>query len=197
MSTLIDFLPLIAFLISFKVAGIYVATSILSLMSALQLAYFRIKDGKFTPSKVWLFLTILFFSGLTLYFRDDAFIKWKVTIIYMAFSIFLIWNYFYGKNPFIKTLFNTIDSNMQEIPHHIITKLTLFWVLTNFSFAFVNIYVSYYFSLSTWVNFKVWGGMGTQLVMIIISLYFIFPYFPEETETETETASAAITKEDI
>ena len=38
------------------------------------------------------------------------------------------------------------------------------WVLFFLGMGVLNLYVAYNFSESTWVNFKMWGGLGLMLV---------------------------------
>jgi len=189
MSFFVDFFPLLSFFISYKFLGIYTATYILIATSALQLAYYRIRDGKFTSSKVWLFLAILAFGGMTVYFHNDLFLKWKVTIIYSAFALYLSINYFFSKKPFIEMFFQLIDKGMKPLPKSLISKLTFLWILTNVSLAIINIYIAYNYSQATWVNFKVWGSMGAQFSIMMLSLYFVFPFMTPEEESGTNISN--------
>ena len=98
-------------------AGIFWATGILMISSFIQLAIYRLKSGKFERSKILLFLAIMLFGGLTLLFHNDAFIKWKVTIVCLLFSLaFLLSPYFGSKTYLIKKLLSSSGENLSMVP---------------------------------------------------------------------------------
>ena len=47
------------------------------------------KHGKIPPMMIVTSLTVLFFGGLTIYFKDPTFIKVKATLINLAFALIL------------------------------------------------------------------------------------------------------------
>jgi intracellular septation protein len=46
-----------------------------------------------------------------------------------------------------------------------------------------NLYVAYNFSTDTWVNFKLFGGMGLMLVFVVAQALFLAPYIDEKKES--------------
>ena len=69
------------------------------------------------------FLMVLVFGTMTLVFHDDTFIKWKVTVIYMLFSIALLASQYIFKKPIIKQMLG------KEIilPDNVWSNLNLAW----------------------------------------------------------------------
>ena len=90
MKFLIDFLPTLIFFIVFKWVDIFAATA--ALMGATALQIVGLKLLRYPVEKcTWItlgFVTV--FGTLTLVFHDDAFIKWKVTIIYALFCHYFV-----------------------------------------------------------------------------------------------------------
>ncbi|HET6757449.1 MAG TPA: septation protein IspZ, partial [Burkholderiales bacterium] len=46
-----------------------------------------------------------------------------------------------------------------------------------------NLYVAYNFSTDTWVNFKLFGGMGLMLAFVLLQAVMLSKYI-EQKETE-------------
>jgi len=182
MNAIFEFLPLVLFLIVSKLADIYWATATLIGSSALHLMYFKVK-GQLIPKKTWmLFGMISVFGGLTIFFQNDAFIKWKVTIINLLFAIILIvGNYLFKKN-FIKELM----SEALTLPENVWNKMNLSWAGFFTFCALLNLYVAYNFEQATWVNFKVFGLLGLTFVFAILTILVVQKYLPEEQEENNQ-----------
>ena len=84
MQLLFDLLPVIAFFIAYKVAGIYVATGVLIVGVLAQTLYSWIRHKKVSPMLLTSAVLVLIFGGLTLLIHDATFIKWKPTIVSLA-----------------------------------------------------------------------------------------------------------------
>jgi intracellular septation protein len=81
MQLFIEYFPLFIFFIVNALADIYWATASLIVAAFIQIFYYVIKKEKI-PTKQWIiFSLIVVFGGLTIYLQNDAFLKWKVTII--------------------------------------------------------------------------------------------------------------------
>lgn len=184
MHILIDLFPIAFFFITYKFAGIYWATAVLILSSTIQLFIYRIQKGRFERNKVLLFLAILLFGGLTLFFHNPAFIKWKVTIVCTLFSLaFLLSPHVGQKHHLIKKLLTASGENFDKVPEKKWQFINQLWVFSYLIQAGANHYFAFYQPLQTWVNFKVWGLTGINLAMIILSMVFIAPYIDENNNT--------------
>jgi len=90
MHAFLEYIPLVIFFVIYSLIDIYWATASLIVTSALQIVYFVVKRQP-VPTKNWIFFAIIaVFGGLTIFLHDDAFIKWKVTIINLLFAATLI-----------------------------------------------------------------------------------------------------------
>ena len=169
MKLLIDFFPILLFFAAFKLYGIYVATTVAIVATVLQIAYLRFRHGKIEPMQ-WVSLgVIVLFGGATLLLHNEEFIKWKPTVLYWLMGgTLLIGQLFFRKN-FIKSLMGS----QLELPEHAWRVLN--WSWSGF-FAFMgilNLWVAFNFDTDTWVNFKLFGGMGLMLVFIVIQALYL------------------------
>ena len=103
------------------------------------------------------------FGSLTLYLRNEMFIKWKPAILYWIFGDILVYGNFAGRN-FIRMLLSKAEI---EMPGHAWGTLQNMWIGFFAAMGVVNLLVAYLCSTDTWVNFKLFGLMGLTLVFTI------------------------------
>jgi intracellular septation protein len=178
MHPILEFLPLVIFFAIYKIYGIYWATASLIITSALQIVYFLVKKQK-VPSKYWiLFVLITVLGGLTIFLQNDAFLKWKVTIINVFFALaLLISQQFFKKNLIKKFLGDALT-----LPENIWARLNTAWAIFFALCGILNIYVAYNFEQETWVNFKVFGLTGLMFIFVIGSIASLHKYLPKEND---------------
>jgi intracellular septation protein len=161
MQLLADYFPLLLFFVAFKWQGIYVATAVAIAASVVQLAYFGWRRK--ISAVHWLsFAIIVIFGGATLWLQDDYYIKWKPTVLYALFGLTLV----AGKVVFQRDLLALLLKDL-VLPRAVWTGLTWSWVGFFAAMAVANWYVAFHFSTDTWVNFKVWGGIGLFLLFAL------------------------------
>lgn len=176
MQLLADYLPLLLFFIAFKWQGIYVATAVAIVASVVQIAWLRWKRGRVAPIH-WLSLAIIgIFGGATLLLQDDTFIKLKPTVLYGLFGLVLA----VGRLGFGRNLISHLMQGV-TLPEGVWTRVTWSWVGFFAFMAILNLYVAFNFPLDTWVNFKVWGGMGLFLAFALLQGLFLARHMREET----------------
>ncbi len=150
-------------------APILLATATAILASIAQLIYLLVRRRKVEPM-FWISLAVIVvFGGLTLYFREGAFIKWKPTILYWIFAGILLYGNLTGKN-FMKRLLAKAELTMADRHWWLLQKL---WIGFFVVLGALNLLVAYTFSLETWVNFKLFGLMGLTLVFTIGVAFFL------------------------
>lgn len=176
MQLLADFFPLILFFIAFKWQGIFFATSVAIVASIAQIAFLRWKRGRVAAVN-WLSLAIiLVFGGATLILQDEAFIKWKPTVLYALFGVILAsGRLFFGRN-LISSLMAGIT-----LPQPIWSRLTWSWVGFFAFMGVANWYVAFHYPTETWVNFKVWGGIGLFAAFALAQGLLLARHVQEET----------------
>ena len=180
MHAFLEYIPLVIFFAVYSLVDIYWATASLIVTSALHIVYFIVKREP-VPTKNWIFFAIIaVFGDLTIFLHDDAFIKWKVTIINLVFATTLIIsNKFFNKN-----LLKNFLGEALTLPEIIWSKLNLSWALF-FSFcALLNLYIAFNFEQQTWVYFKVFGLTGLMFIFAIGSIMALYKHLPKDEEPE-------------
>jgi len=162
MKLLVDFFPIILFFVAFKVAGIYVATGIAIAATIVQLAWLRYSTGKIEPMQ-WVSLgVIVLFGGATIALHDETFIKWKPTILYWLMAGALAAGLVFRKN-----LLKSLMGSQMELPDDVWRVTNLSWIGFFAVMGVLNLWVAFHFDTDTWVNFKLFGGMGLMVLFIL------------------------------
>ena len=188
MHALFEYIPLVIFFVVNKFVDIYWASASLIASSALQILYYIIKKEK-VPTRNWIFFGLIaVFGGLTIFLHDEAFIKWKVTIINEFFAIALLVSYYLFKKNIIKQFL----SESINLPDPIWTKLNLAWALFFALCGVLNWYVAFNFDLETWVNFKVFGLTGLMFAFSIITILSLHKYMRDDNEDITNAIEDSI-----
>ncbi len=126
---------------------------------------------------LWVSLgVIVVFGGATLVLHDEKFIQWKLTVLYWLFAVVLIGaRYLFGKNLIAKMM-----ATQLSLPAAIWDKLNLAWGLFFVALGVANLYVVNHYTLSQWVNFKLFGTTGAMFVFIILQSLWLAKYLKEE-----------------
>jgi intracellular septation protein len=183
MQIFLEYFPLVIFFIVNAMAGIYWATGSLIVAAFVQIIYFKLKKEKISAKQWIIFALVVVFGSLTIYLQNDAFLKWKVTIINSFFAgALLVSNYFFKKNIIREFLGESLT-----LPENIWSRLNTAWALFFLFCAGLNYYVAFNFDLDTWVNFKVFGLTGLMFVFSLTSILLLYKYLPlEEDENDQE-----------
>jgi len=164
---LYEFLPVVLFFIAFKYYGIYVATIVGIVVTAVQLLLSTLIRKKLDKKQLITLIVFLFFGGMTLYFHNPIFVKWKPTVIFWIFGIVLFLSHFIGKKTLMQRMLEHVLEGKATLPKHIWGRLNMAWTVFFSVLGAINIYVAYTYSTDTWVNFKLYG---------ILSLLFLFSF---------------------
>lgn len=176
MKFLFDFFPVILFFVAYKVADIFVATGVAIAASIVQIGWLLLRGRKINNMQWMSLVIIVVFGGATLLLRDEAFIKWKPTVLYwLAGVVFL------GALAFRTNLVKAVMSEGIELPEPVWFKLAVAWGAFFLFKGTLNLWVAYTFSTDTWVNFKLFGGMGLMLAFVLAQAMWISRYLPEES----------------
>ena len=169
MQTLFDFFPLLLFFLCYKFFGIYVATASAMVASLIQVCIYRLRYQRFETMQVVSMCLIVVLGGLTLFFHNPWFIKWKPTVIYWLTAIVLIASSFFASKNLVQKL---MEKNIQ-LPDSAWKKLNYAWCLFFTIMGILNLIVAYHFDTDTWVNFKLFGGTGLMVLFILIQAYYL------------------------
>ena len=172
MKFLFDLFPVILFFVAFKVFDIYIATGVAIAATFAQIGWMWYRHGK-VDNMLWVSLgVIVFFGGATLLLHDEMFIKWKPSVLYWLFAAVLL----ISNTVFHKNLIKAMMEKQMALPEIVWQKLLLSWSGFFAVMGVINLYVALNFSTDTWVNFKLFGGMGLMLVFIVLQALMLSKY---------------------
>ena len=176
MKFLFDLFPVILFFIAFKLQGIYVATAVAIAASFGQIGWLWLR-GRKIDAMLWVSLAIIVvFGSATLLLHDETFIKWKPTVLYWLFAAVLS----ASALVFHKNLIRAMLGEKIHLPDPAWSRLNFSWVGFFFCMGFLNLYVAFNYPTDTWVNFKLFGGMGLMLAFVIGQGLFLAKYVEEK-----------------
>jgi intracellular septation protein len=212
MKLLFDFLPIVLFFVSFKVAEghreaaaafatdhfgalvsgssvgpgeapVLLATVVVILATLAQVVWLKATRRK-VEVMLWVSLVlVVVLGGLTIWFHNQTFIKWKPSVLYWAMGTALwLSPLMFGKN-----LIKSLLGEQLTLPTKVWHRLNFAWVAFFASMGLLNLWVAYSFSTDTWVNFKLFGGMGLMLGFSVAQALFLSRYLKDDTATGRTT----------
>jgi intracellular septation protein len=138
----------------------------------LQLGWMRYSTGRTEPMQ-WLSLgVIVVFGGATLVAQDETFIKWKPTVLYWAMGGALM----VGQVFFRRNWLQSLMKSQMALPDHAWRVMLWSWCGFFALMGVLNLWVAYHFDTDTWVNFKLFGGMGLMLVFVLAQAMYLGRY---------------------
>jgi len=192
MKILFDFLPILLFFVTFKyaeghkewaaafatshfggiVAGgvvgpgeapVLLATVVVIVATLAQVAWLKLR-GRRIDAMLWISLAlVVLLGGATVYFHNETFIKWKPSVLYWAMGLaFWLSPLLFGKN-----LLRALLGEQMRLPSVVWHRLNFAWVAFFALMGLLNLWVAYSFSTSTWVDFKLFGGIGLMLLFTL------------------------------
>ncbi|MDX9707255.1 MAG: septation protein A [Azospira sp.] len=176
MKFLFDLFPVILFFAAYKVAGIFVATGVAIAATFAQIGWVWFRHRK-VDTMLWVSLGIItVFGGATLLLQDKTFIQWKPTVLYWLFAAILGGSVLFLKKNLMKNLLGA----QMELPDAAWDKMNLSWIGFFVFMGIANLFVAYNFSEDTWVNFKLFGGIGLMFVFVLIQGALLSKYIEEK-----------------
>lgn len=177
-----EIFPVILFFLAFKFYDIYVATIVGIVATSAQVILNRLYFSKWDRKQIITLAIFLIFGGMTLYFHNPIFVKWKPTIVFWIFSLIILITQFFTQKPAMQRLMENMLQEKDKIPNHVWKKLNLIWALFFLSMGMINLYVAYYFSTDTWVNFKFYGITAALFLLSIFQTIYLLRYLSPETK---------------
>jgi intracellular septation protein len=161
---------------AYKFAGIFAATAVAIAATVGQIAWVWFRHRK-VDTMLWVSLAIVtIFGGATLLFQNPTFIKWKPTVLYWFFAARAAGVGLRAAKNLIRTM---LEAQM-KLPEALWGRLNLAWAGFFAVMGVLNLLVAYNFSEETWVNFKLFGGMGLMLVFVLAQGMLLSRYIEEE-----------------
>lgn len=176
MKQLIDFIPLILFFVVYKmdprmislgaeqyaVGGPFSATLVLMASSIVVYGGLYLKHRQLEKNHAITLVAVLLFGGMTLFFHDEAFLKWKTPIVNWIFAVAFLASQFIGE----KTLLERMIGHTLTVPKSIWLKMNISWVIFFTLLGAANLFVAFTFH-EVWVDFKVFGSLILTFLFVI------------------------------
>ena len=185
MKQLLDFIPLILFFLvykldakvvsvggySFEFGGIFSATMVLLISTVSIFSILFMVNKKLETKDIITLVGVVFFGGLTLFFHNDLFIKWKAPIINWIFGAILLTSQIIGR----KTILQRLMGHALKIDTSAWRKLNAGWAFFFIFLGAINLWVAFTFE-RIWVDFKVFGSMALTFLFLILQVPLLIKY---------------------
>ncbi len=104
MQALIEFAPLVAFVVAYYLRGLYVATAVLMVAMLPMLAFDWLRQRRIPPMHALSTALVLVFGTATLVLHDRQFIQWKPTVFFWLASLAFLGSAWIGKRTLTERL---------------------------------------------------------------------------------------------
>lgn len=149
----VDLGPLILFFAAYARFDIFVGTAVFMAATAVAMGVAWVLT-RHIPAMTW-FSAILVgvFGGLTLWLKDETFIKMKPTIVYLIFAGVLAFGMLRNRN-YLKSLLGSAFQGLDEEGWSMLARRWCWFFLV---LAALNEIFWRFFSTDIWLHFKIWG----------------------------------------
>lgn len=174
----LDLGPLVLFFAAYEFLGIFVATGVFMAAVLVALGIGYAIERRVSPMPVFTAVLVLIFGGLTLYLKNDIFIKMKVTVLYTLFGAILL-----GGLKFNRLLIKYVLDHAFQLTEEGWRALTWRWGIFFFALAVTNEIVWRNLSTNSWVLFKVWVILPLIFLFALANTPFVLKHqLPKEQE---------------
>ena len=150
-------------------APVLLATVVVIIATLAQILWLKAR-GKKVDTMLWVSLALVtVLGGATIYFHSENFIKWKPTVLYWVMGSALL----VGQLVFKKNGIKSLMGAQMELPDAIWRAVNFSWIGFFAVMGVLNLWVAFTFSTDTWVNFKLFGGLGLMVVFVLAQAVYL------------------------
>jgi len=164
MQLLLDYIPIVVFILAYFYRDIFFATGVLMVVMPIVLLLQRLATKQFNRIYAASTALVLVLGGFTLAFRNPTFLYWKPTVLNWVIALVFLGSQWIGD----KTIVQRMLGNAAELSAAQWIRLNQIWVAFFVLVGGINLYVAYTFSEAFWVKFKLFGMLGITIVFVII-----------------------------
>lgn len=159
----------------FELGGPFSATLVLMVASILVCGCMYLKNRTLEKGHAVTLVAVVLFGGMTLFFHDEAFLKWKAPVVNWIFAIAFLSSQFIGE----KTLLERMIGHAMTLPKDIWLKLNISWVMFFIFLGAANLFVAFTFH-EIWVDFKVFGSLILTFLFVLGQILVISKHIQTE-----------------
>ena len=150
-------------------APVLLATVVVIVATLAQILWLKSRRQK-VDTMLWVSLGLVTILGsATIYFHSESFIKWKPTVLYWVMGSGLLFGQLVLKKNGIKSLMGA----QMNLPDPVWRLVNFSWVGFFAAMGCLNLWVAFNFSTATWVNFKLFGGLGLMVVFVLLQAFYL------------------------
>jgi intracellular septation protein len=154
MQFLFELAPVIAFIVAYKLGGIYVATATIMVAMGVVLAVDYLRTKRMQKMHGLSAVLVWVFGAATLILHDIRFIQWKPTIFYWLIAITLFGSLWIGKQPLLQRLMSAAIEDQAQISDTTWRRASLLCAAFYALLGVANLVLMFNVSESTWVKSK-------------------------------------------
>jgi len=158
--------------VSVAEAPVLLATVVVIVATLAQVVWLKLRRRK-VDAMLWVSLAlVVVLGGLTIWFHSETFIKWKPSALYWAMGL----AFWLSPLLFNRNLLKVLLGEQLDLPGKVWHRLNFAWIAFFGVMGLLNIWVAYTFTTATWVNFKLFGGLGLMLLFMLAQGLWISRY---------------------
>jgi intracellular septation protein len=166
MQALLEFAPLLAFIIAYYIGGLYTATAVLMVAMVPLLVVDYLLQRRVSPMHALSAVLVFVLGGATLLFHDKHFIQIKPTALFWLAGLAFLGSFWIGQRTLTERLLTAALQDQVHVPQSVWRRLNALWVVFYAFLGALNLVLAYYASEKVWVNFKVFGLTPLTLVFV-------------------------------
>jgi intracellular septation protein len=167
MQALLEFAPLVAFFVAYRVSGLYAATAVLMIAMAILLIVDYVRLRRVPAMHALSAVLVFLFGTATLVLHDLRFIQWKPTVFFWLAALACLGSQWIGKQTLTQRLLSAaLGGEDARVAESTWKRLNLLWVVFYGLLGGLNLFVAFNFSEHVWVPFKVIGLPIINLLVV-------------------------------
>jgi intracellular septation protein len=173
MQALLEFAPLLAFIIAYYLGGLYTATAVLMVAMLVLLVVDYLLQRRIPPMHALSAVLVFALGAATLLFHDKHFIQLKPTALFWLAGLAFLASFWVGERTLTQRLLSAALQEQVQVPRSVWRRLNGVWVLFYGVLGGLNLAFAYYASERAWVNFKVFGLSLITLAFVGVQVIWL------------------------
>jgi intracellular septation protein len=173
MQALLEFAPLLAFIIAYYLGGLYTATAVLMVAMLVLLVVDYLLQRRIPPMHALSAVLVFALGAATLLFHDKHFIQLKPTALFWLAGLAFLASFWVGERTLTQRLLSAALQEQMQVPRSVWRRLNGVWVLFYGVLGGLNLAFAYYASERAWVNFKVFGLSLITLAFVGVQVIWL------------------------